>query len=531
MFYTRAGYTILRRGLTVLRKCCERFVAPETLFFVAVWVAFQVHFRERAFSDPGTLWHTVVGDSILRDGFMTTDPFTYTHPGRTWIPQQWGGEVVMTLLHRVGGFDALLLAFSTGIAALFTWLFARLRRAGLHWSLAAVVACGALFVASFHFYIRPHLATMVCLAVTMAILVDFDRGRVSLGRLALLIPLFVVWTNVHGGVLGGVLSFGLVAAGWAGSYLVGRPGPIASVRTGFGVLGVLCSCALTPFDNPFGMEMIHTWQRIVGSTVMAQVVNEHKPLGLSSPLDQMLLVFALLYCVLLAGTLPKLRTEFRFTWLVPLVWMVLMFKGIRQGPLFVMTATVVVADFWPHTRWHDWLKKYGDSLAYGTVTPLRSSAFAVPTALVLIAFGMQAAGVSVPVFGRGWASFSRDFVPTDLTDAIARELDTAPGRPRLFNDCNLGGYLIYYHPAHKIFMDDRFELYGDPWLADYVEAAEKHPERIEDYCDKYACTHALVGVELTRTPFDAYLSNSPRWHEVARGQGAVLFRRVSLSTP
>jgi len=515
----------------VLRNCCGRLLTPETCFFVAVWLAFLVQFRERAFSDPGTLWHTVVGDTILRDGLMTTDPFTYTHPGRTWIPQQWGGEVAMAVLHRAGGFDTLLLAFATGVSALFTWLFARLRRAGLHWSLAAVLACGALFVASFHFYVRPHLATMAFLAVTMATLVDFDRGKVSYGRLALLIPLFVVWTNVHGGVLGGVLSFGVVAAGWAASYLVGRAGPITSVRVGLGILGVLGSCALTPFDNPFGLEMMHTWQRIVGSTVMVQVVNEHKPLNLDAPIDQMLVASAILYCLALAGTLPTLRREFRATWVVPLVWMVLMVKGIRQGPLFVMTAAVVLADFWPHTVWSKLLKKYGDSLAYGTAAPVRPAAFVIPATLVALALGLQIAGVSVPVVGRGWASPSRDFVPSDMTKAIADELTNSPGRPRLFNDCNLGGYLIYYHPTHKIFMDDRFELYGDAWLNDYVQAAWLHPERVEDYCDRYACTHALVGVENPPTPFDRYLAGSPRWSEVARGQGAVLFRRVSLSPP
>ena len=523
--------TILRRGLTVLRNCCGRFLTPETLFFVAVWLTIQGQFRERAFSDPGTLWHTVVGETILRDGFMTTDPFTYTHPGGTWIPQQWGGEVAMALLHHAGGFDTLLLGFAAGIAALFTWLFARLRRAGLHWSLAAVLTCGALFVASFHFYIRPHLATIAFLALTTAILVDFDRGKVSLGRLALLIPLFIVWTNVHGGVLGGDMTFGIAAAGWAGSYLVGRAGPVTSVRGGFGVLGVLISSALTPFDNPFGMEMINTWRRIVGSKFMAEVVNEHKPLNLDQPADQMLAVFAILYLTLFAGVLPKLRREFRVTWLVPLVWMLLTVKSIRQGPLFVVTACVVLADFWPHTRWHDLLKKYGDSLAYGTATPLRPAAFALPTLLVSLALGLQVAGVAVPVVGRGWATLSLDFVPRDITAAIDEELDAAPGSPRVFNDCNLGGYMIYYHRKHQIFMDDRFELYGDAWLRDYVEMALTQPERVEAYCDRYACTHALIGVELEPSPLDTYLSKSPRWVEVVRGRGAVMFRRVSVSPP
>ena len=276
--------------------------------------------------------------------------------------------------------------------------------------------------------------------------------------------------------------------------------------------------------------MLRTWQKIVGSKVMAEVVNEHKPLNLAEPVDQMIAGFAVVYLLLFAGTLPELRRTFRPTWLIPLVWMALTVKGIRQGPLFVMTATVVLADFWPHTRWHLLLRKYGDSLAHGGAVRLRPAAFVGPAALVAGALALQVAGVRLPVVGRGWATQSLDFVPTDLTAAIDAELAAHPGA-RLFNDCNLGGYLIAYHPSHKIFMDDRFELYGDAWLRDYVEAATDHPERVEAWCDRYSCTHALVGVESAATPFDAYLSNSRCWVEVARGRGAVLFRRVSLSTP
>ena len=47
--------------------------------------------------------------------------------------------------------------------------------------------------------------------------------------------------------------------------------------------------------------------------------------------------FGVFYLVMLAGTLPKLP---RVSWLIPLVWLVLSFKGIRQGPLFAITAAV-----------------------------------------------------------------------------------------------------------------------------------------------------------------------------------------------
>ncbi|MGL6076981.1 MAG: hypothetical protein ACRC8S_22730 [Fimbriiglobus sp.] len=504
----------------------SRWFRAETGFFLAVWLIFSFNFQERAFFDPGALWHTVVGGKILDSGFMTIDPFTYTHPNSTWIPQQWGGEVLMALLHRLSGFDAMLLAFTTGIALLYTLLFSRLRQAGMHWTFAAMVCGGFLFVGSFHFFLRPHMATIGFMAYTMAVLVDFDRGRASINRVAGLILVYILWTNIHGGVLGGTLSVGIALAGWFMLFLAKRGGPVPTWRVGITLVGILACCALTPFANPFGMEMINTWTRIVGSKVMPLYVGEHKPIQLSEPLDQLLALSALVYLVLFAGVLSNWR-EFRATWLVPLVWLVLMFKGIRQGPLFAVTAIVVLADFWPHTYWHQLLRKYGDSLVYGDSSPVGWRWLVVPILAVATALGLQLGGVRVPLVGAGWAQMPKQFVPIDITDAIDKELATFGPQARVFNDCNLGGYLIYYHRGYPIYMDDRFELYGDPWTEEYVQMALYHPERIEAACDKYRCTHALVAHEKTPIPFEIYLSQSKGWQEVARGQGAVLYRRIT----
>src|SRR5204863_210912 len=65
--------------------------------------------------------------------FFDRDPFSGSHAGERWIPHQWLGEVAMAFLDRAGGFDALLLAAVTLLAATFAPLFARLVRGGLHW--------------------------------------------------------------------------------------------------------------------------------------------------------------------------------------------------------------------------------------------------------------------------------------------------------------------------------------------------------------------------------------------------------------
>ncbi len=542
----------------------KRLLRPETAFFLVIWLILLLAFRERGFYDPGALWHTKVGEIILDDGFPHTDPFTYTFTGRTWIPQQWGAEVLMALAHRAGGFDTMLLGFSVLIAGLYTVIFRRATQAGMGPLLAMLIVGGSLAVGAFHYFVRPHMFTIALLGWTMMCIIDFERGRCRLSRLAWLIPLYVVWTNLHGGVLGGTMTLGLAVAGWGVLFLLRKPYPLAPFpkreegenqplssspallgegflprspiktwRAAFVLVAIVITCGLTPFINPFGMEMINTWQRIVGSKVLKEVINEHMPLDPTNSLGMTIIGFALFYLFLLAGTLPKLP---RVLWLLPLVWLVLSFQSIRQGPLFAITAAIAIVDLWPHTRWYRWLKKNGDgSLApEPEPEPHRSLPgllpMLLPAAAVALAFILQVRGIEAPFVGRGWAGLDPEMVPTDLNDEVAAYAESVPPGTPIFNDANLGGYLIYHAPRLKIFMDDRCELYGDDWIRNYSDSLGLPPEELgpifEGWAEEYGFERAIVITRPEKPSIERYLMSSPEWREVARGQRAVMFERV-----
>ena len=514
----------------------KRLFRPETAFFLAVWLLLLLAFRERGFYDPGALWHVKVGELILTSGFPHTDPFTYTFEGQTWIPQQWGAEVLMALAHRVGGFDTMLLGFATLVAGLFTAIFRRTTQNGMGPILAAAVVGGSLVVGAFHYFVRPHMCTIALLAWTMMCIIDFERGRCGLGRLAGLIPLFVVWTNLHGGVLGGTMTLGLAVGGWiVQSMIFPSPTPRLTRRVSLLLVGIVVACGLTPFINPFGMEMIATWQRIVGSKVLPQVVNEHMPLDPTSPLGITVIAFGAFYLILLVGSLPRFP---RVSWIIPLAWLVLSFKGIRQGPLFAITAVVAIADLWPHTVWYRLLKAHGDgSLAREPdPEPQRGwvhSSLLIPASVVLLALVLQVNRVAMPVVGHGWARLDPMFIPADLADEMRAYAASVPPGTRIFNDANLGGFLIYHTPTLKIFMDDRCELYGDDQIAYYSETLGLPPDelgpRFEDWSNRFQFGRALVMTDPTGLEIpslEQYLLSSPGWREVARGKRAVIFERA-----
>jgi hypothetical protein len=383
----------------------------------------------------------------------------------------------------------------------------------------------AVLAAAYHFHPRPHLINLVLLAWTFARLCDFEAGRTSLASLFWLVPLYVLWANVHGGMVGGVATLAAAAAGWGLYRLLGWPSPLAGFRQGVLFAALVAACALTPLLNPYGLALPRVWFALMGSPVLPRVIQEHAPLLAAGPVAGGVLLFALLYLAALAGVWP-LRP--RVTWLIPLLWFALTWTNIRHGPLFVLTAALAVGEMFPHARWREWLARRG-SVTCRLRAPESAAAGGawkpalVPAALVLAAAALQAAAVPVPVLGRGWARLDPADSPVELLPELRAYEKASPPATPIFNDMMFSGFLIYYTPGLRVFIDDRCELYGDRWLADYAEAYYHHPERIEPWARRYGFDRALV---LPDTAFDRYLRTAPGWAVVRQSPGGVLYRRM-----
>jgi hypothetical protein len=511
---------LLRQALPMLRPYCR----PQTVMFLGIWLILMVAGRSRFFIDPGALWHIVVGRDILAHWQLpTADTFTCTFAGKHWIAQQWFGECMLAFLHQLGGLDAGLLATATFLAALYAWLGHRMLRAGMHPLIAALVVASAVWASSYHLHPRPHLINIVLLGWTFARLCDFEAGRIPLRNLFWLVPLYLLWSNVHGGMVGGVLTIAVTSAGWWLARLVGRPSPLSSYRQLFALVGLVVACGLTALLTPYGFEMPRVWFELMGSSVLPQIIQEHFPLVRAGAVAWSVVLFALLY---LAALLGVPRSRVRVTWLVPLLWFAMTWTRIRHGPLFVVTAAIGFGEMYPLIRWRDWLVRRGSETCVlrrpDAAGPLKMAV--VPLFLVAAALALQAAGVRAPVLGRGWARFEPSATPVDLLPELrAYEAERSPGTP-IFNDMIFGGFLIYATPGLKVFVDDRCELFGDDWLVRYADAYYHHPELVEAWAREYGFDRALV---IPDSVFDCFLRTAAGWAEVRRTDGAVLYRKTS----
>lgn len=500
-----------------------RFWRPETGIFLAVWLLLLAGGRSRLLRDPGTFWHTRVGDIMLTTGALVRhDPFAFTPPDRPWIPHQWLGECVMALLHRIDGLDTLVLATATILALLYAWLAGRLMRAGLHWSLAGVLVLAIVAVSTSHFHARPHLATIVLLGLTFAWLADFEAARITLRRLWWLVPIYILWSNIHGGVLGGLVTMAAAGVGWIAWRFLRLDSPLAGRREiiDFGLL--LVACGLTTLVNPFGIELPRTWLSIMDSELLPQIIQEHARMD-PTKLDGMaVLGLAALY----AAVLLNLKRWPRVTWLLPLLWLEQACSRIRHAPLFAIVAGLAIAEMIPYTRWAAARLASGSDLftTPAPSTPTGWRPWLLPATSILAAFVLQAAGIEAPLVGHGWAQLDDTLWPVELNPELA-ELRREPDGTRIFNDLTYGGYLIYYVPNLRVFVDDRCELHDPRWLKEYVDAdRDRDDQKLAAWQQQWGFTLALVQ---TGSGSDLHFAAAPDWTIIKRTDTATLYRRIS----
>jgi hypothetical protein len=494
-------------------------VRSAAIAFLSIWLLSLLIFRAAGFNDPGTFWHTRVGELILDSGtFPRTDPFTFPFEGQLWIPQQWLAEVIMALLYRTAGMDGHLLALATLLAGLHAWAYSRLRLAGMPAAIAGFLILAVWFAGLFHDLARPHMVTLLLTAWTAARLVDFDRGRIGLRGLAMLIPVFVLWTNLHGGVLGGMMMLGIAAAGWFGAFLVGRSSPIRNRTEILWVILIGIGCGLSALVNPFGLEMIRTWQRIVGSTAMKQFVPEHQPLDPFDSSGKAVLIVFGSYALFVLTT--RFR-GFRITWLIPAIWFALSLNGIRQGPLSIVTCLILAADVWPHSS-------IGRALTTVFIPKPCHWGWSIPLFGVLLSFTLQVANIKLPLIGRGWARLDETRWPVSLEPLLRSVVERVPAGTRIYNDTYFGGYLIRFAPELKIFTDDRFELTGDDWIRQYMDMNTDHPEQFDERQKQYGFRFALIQTGPEPSLLERHLLAKPsEWKEIGRHPAAVLFEMKS----
>ncbi len=213
-------------------------------------------------------------------------------------------------------------------------------------------------------------------------------------------------------------------------------------------------------------------------------------------------------------------------WLLPLIWLVLTVSRCRHASLFAVVTVVCITAMWKHTRWALWLAAYRPDLYQpgSAVARPRWAHLWLPALAVLFALILQVTKTPVPVIGSGWAKHDPAHWPVDVLDAL-KEHEPKPGEPnKLFNAGYIdGGFVIYHAPGYKVFVDDRCELFGGPWLKEFDHRTREPGNAVEEWEARYG--RFDFALTRTGTPLDTWFAAAPAWHPVKVTPTATFYKR------
>src|SRR5262245_31201008 len=182
------------------------------------------------------IWlHLRTGNLILDRGAVPrVEEYTFTRAGEPVVDHEWLAQVLFAAAHRLAGLAALSIVKLALMGGTLVLVFLRCRRAldrtapgspagdhadarraTLHIAAAAWATLGAALLIATHLFIRPHTFTFLLLAAFTVILpsVDSPDRRSKARTVAALLGLQILWVNLHGGFVLGILIAGIYAAG------------------------------------------------------------------------------------------------------------------------------------------------------------------------------------------------------------------------------------------------------------------------------------------------------------------------------
>jgi hypothetical protein len=490
------------------QSLADHLTSPGGLFLSAVLLAAAFPVTS-AIRDPDFWWHLRSGQLILqRGGLLPTDPFTYTVSSHAWTMHEWLTEVLFAWLHSWGGLGAIVVVLSA-----VTWLgvVAIFQRARLDRPNPLVLGGGMVLAVIAGYPIwgpRAQMITFACAAVTLLLAeVHLRRG----GRMVLLLlPMFLVWSNLHSGFLIGLAFLALIVVAEAAAHWlsIDDRAPAARVRT----LGlVLLGCVVISAINLNGPGIILYPFGTLGSAAQESLILEwHSP----DFHDWSVRFFALMLLSLVALIVVNRRIRPRDLALV-LATAVLSLQSVRNIALFVAAATpvwVAQADIA--------LQRLRGGRRRRTPSPLPPLSIRVASWTILCGgiLLIYAGGRLLPAARTQQLSLS---YAEDFPVCAANWIATDPRPLRIFNQYGEGGYLAYRLSAQgdRVFIFGDAALMGDDLLYTYGDVESVQPQW-DGILRRYRTDLVIFD---TGTPLANVLAHATDWVRVYADQHNVAY--------
>ena len=493
-----ARWTSSASGVWEILKLIFSFPAMLGTFLVGA-----TFYSVRLFTvDPDMWWHIKTGQTILATHhWPTIDPYSFTVLGQPWIAFEWLGDVLIGAVARFGGvrgLDVLLIVLGSAVM-IALYMFGTIRSGN---SKAGFVAAAALIsLATPSFTLRSQMLGYLFLILTLTALELFRQGKQW--AVWFLPPLLLVWVNTHGSFIIGLgVIFVYLVCGLKGF----RLGAIEARQwTRTERLRLECvfalSLAVLPI-TPYGSGLaVFPFERALSYPISDSRIIEWFPMPFNLLGGKIFLALVLGFFIV--------QMILNLTW--RLEELVLFVGGVVVACLHVRFILLFVPFCAPLLAvvFARWLPRYDR----------QKNKYVLNAALIAVVVGLM------------WHYLpSRAFLDKKVADNFpvkaVEYLREHPAPGPMFNDYNLGGYLLW--SGQRVFIDGRAELYEDGGvLPDYFYVAALRPGALT-VLHNYGIRSCLLDRD---GPLSTVLRGSPDWRRVyADNLTALYIRKNAFAT-
>jgi hypothetical protein len=426
-----------------------------TIFLTVITLLLAVFLTTRTPNDADMWWHLRSGQEMVTQGhILTSDVFSFTRFGSPWTNVFWLTDIGLYLIYQMGGFFGLTLVAAVTAAGIMAIL---LKHSRGPFPLRMGLVLLASFAISAFMNPRPQILSFLLLAV-----LDFGLARFKQnGNPAawMLIPLFVLWANLHGGFFWGFLLLAAVIVGEGLNHLTDTENSLGWRKigqlAGWGALGWLATAI-----NPSGLALwklpFYTVQVSLGTITEWGSPNFHR-------VDMQPMIWLIFLLIIGVGFAKK-----QLSWADTLKFSgfaYMAFISQRSIGPFVLVAVPVVSQYLA-LAWEERLKGViapAQANGYQRQAPNQSLGAAKVINLVIILL------LATLAVGRAYWLSTPEKVYAELPQNAITWVKANHPEGRMFNSYNWGGYLMWTLPEYPVFIDGRADLYGDELLGAWWE--------------------------------------------------------------
>lgn len=442
-------------------------------------------------------WHIRVGEWIVNNlRIPNTGIFSHTKADAPWTPHSWLSEVIMYLIFNVAGWPGLVvmgvIATTLSILIMLKYLLEKLPP--IRALCLMLLAYGMLAT---HIMPRPHILALPIMTFWFVLLLKASEQHKAPPLYQTL--LLSLWANIHGSFLIGIVYavFFAFESVVTAPLTVNRTAIIKQWLT-FLVFSVVCLVA-----TPLGVDGVLLPFQLTDQSYSMSIINEWLPTNFQTfQFFELWIVVIIVFGFTQKMEIPLLRLIF----LIGLIHLSLKHSRYASDLMSLQAPLLLAAPLAKH--WH--ASSQNNKFTLASILPVTT----LGKTLIISAL----VSWSIYIF----AFKDIEFLLSKRINSMLLVIRQAELPGKVFNDYNVGGYLIF--EGFDTFIDSRAELYGDDFIKSFMGASALAggEKPLETLLKQYDISWTFLS---SKSPSIAYFNMHPDWIPVYANKFAVIHVR------